>query len=89
MQGRKESGNIGNQSVFKINTASKCRRFNQYFDVFLFGKIHFRNEYLQKSKKLNSNLRMYILFCKNLNLLQNFMNPRNPLDPKRIIFEIF
>ena len=36
-------GNIGNQSVFKINTIEKSRRFHQYFDVFLFRIIYFWN----------------------------------------------
>ena len=36
-------GNIGNESIFKINTTDKSRTFNQYFHVFLFGKIYFWN----------------------------------------------
>ena len=36
-------GNIQNQSVFKINTTDKSRRFNQYFGAFILGIINFRN----------------------------------------------
>ena len=32
--------NIGNQFLFKINTTDKSRRFNQYFDMFLFGILY-------------------------------------------------
>ena len=39
-------GNIGNESVFKINSTDKSRRFNQYFDVFLFGKIYSQNTWI-------------------------------------------
>ena len=34
-------GNIGNESIFKINSTDKSRTLVQYFNVFLFGKICF------------------------------------------------
>ena len=39
-------GNIGNQPVFKVNATDNNRRFNQYFDVFLFGIIYFWNTWI-------------------------------------------
>ena len=38
--------NIGNESIFKINTTERSRTFNQYFDVFLFGKIYHWNTWI-------------------------------------------
>lgn len=52
--------NITNQSVLKIITTESARRFNQYFTVFVFGKIHFLEymntwESLQQIKLVHAN----------------------------------
>ena len=53
MAGRK-SGNIGNQSVFKINTATNLEDLTNILMCFFLGKFIFGiHEYFQKSKKLN------------------------------------
>ena len=49
-------GNIGNESVFKINTTDKSRRFHRYFHMFHFWEI--RNMNIWK------NLRNLIKVCK-------------------------
>ena len=55
---KKQCSEIANKSVFKINTAYKSTILNQYFDIFLFGKIYFWNTWI-----FARNLRNVIQVC--------------------------
>ena len=73
---------MGNQSIFKINSADKSRRFNQYFDFSYWDDLFLKYIILAKIREiLFKFVHAHSASRKILDPCQNFINPPNPLEP--------